>query len=122
MKLWVWWIVVIAVVSGPWYGIVREPQWHRVTWIPFQGLEDKPQDIAANFLMWVPFGLSFAAAKPARRGIAGALAAALGLSLSVEIPQLFYRLRDPSATDVLMALCGTAAGAVAVSIRQRRFT
>src|SRR5262245_44855832 len=107
MKLWKWWILVVIVVSGPWFGIVRDPQWHRVTWIPFTGFEDKPRDVAANVLLWVPFGFSFAASRPGARAIASAAAAALLVSLFVEIPQLFYVLRDPSATDVLMAVCGT---------------
>jgi glycopeptide antibiotics resistance protein len=118
MKLWKWWILVVVVVSGPWFGIVREPQWQRVTWMPFAGFEDKPQDIVANFLLWVPFGFSFAGGP--RRGIADALLAALCLSLAVEIPQLFYVLRDPSATDVLMAVCGTAGGAMVQRGRTQR--
>jgi glycopeptide antibiotics resistance protein len=120
MKLWKWWVLVVAVASGPWFGIARETQWTRVTWIPFTGADDKPRDVAANFLMFVPFGFSFAAGRRGSRAIAGAMLAAVALSLSVEIPQLFYRLRDPSATDVFMALCGSAAGSVASQAFHRR--
>ena len=112
--------MVVAIVSGPWYGIVREPQWQRVTWIPFRGFEDKPQDIVANFLLWIPFGWSFAASAPVMRRVAKAVALAFVVSIAVEAPQLFYRLRDPSATDVLMAICGTAAGSLAAQAFYRR--
>ena len=60
MRSWPLWILVVVIASGPWFGVVRHPQWKRVTWIPFQGKEDKPRDILVNFLLWVPFGWSFA--------------------------------------------------------------
>jgi glycopeptide antibiotics resistance protein len=120
MRLWKWWVLVVVIVSGPWFGIVRQPQWTRVTWIPFTGDEDKPRDVAANILMFVPFGFSYAAARRGRHRLAEAVFASLLLSLSVEIPQLFYRLRDPSATDVLMAMCGSAAGSIAAQAFDRR--
>jgi glycopeptide antibiotics resistance protein len=113
MKVWKWWILVVIAVSGPWYGVTAQPQWHRVTWIPFYGVEDKPRDIAANFLLFVPFGLSFAWNRRGTTAVIAAALAAMAVSLCVEIPQLFYRLRDPSATDVVMAMCGAAAGSVA---------
>ena len=50
MKAWKWWIVVVALASGPWYGLTSTPQWSRVTWMPFLGKEDKPGDMAANVL------------------------------------------------------------------------
>lgn len=120
MKLWAWWALVVIAVSGPWFGIVREPQWQRVTWIPFHGFEDKPRDIAVNFLLFVPFGMALARDYGGRGAIARATLAALALSLAVEVPQLFYRLRDPSATDVLMAMCGSAAGSLVVRPPWRR--
>ena len=36
-RSWPLWVVVIAVVSGPWFGIVTRPQWERVTLVPFHG-------------------------------------------------------------------------------------
>jgi glycopeptide antibiotics resistance protein len=122
MKVWQWWFLVVIAVSGPWYGVVGEPQWHRVTWIPFRGLEDKPRDIAANFLMWIPFGLTFARERRGFGRVAATVLASLGLSLAVEVPQLFYRLRDPSATDVAMAMCGSAAASIAAQAFHGRDT
>ena len=117
MTWWKWWILVVVAASGPWFGVVRQPQWKRVTWIPFTGAEDKPRDIAANVLLYVPFGLSLALDRGAKRGVRAAMLAALALSLPVEMGQLFFRLRDPSATDVLMAVAGSAAGAAAARSR-----
>jgi glycopeptide antibiotics resistance protein len=48
------------------------------------------------------------------------MAAATLVSIAVELPQLFFRLRDPSATDVVMAICGTCAGALASQAFHRR--
>jgi hypothetical protein len=121
VRSWPFWCLLVIAVSGPWFGVVGEPQWERVTWIPFLGFEDKPADVLVNFLLFVPFGWSFVkTAGP--RGTAAAMAAAAALSVAVEIPQLFYRLRDPSATDVLMAVCGAGAGSVASQAFHRRDT
>ena len=112
-RSWPLWIVVIAVVSGPWFGIVTRPQWERVTLVPFHGFEDKPRDVLVNFLLFVPFGWSLAKTGSVRGRIGTAILAAAVVSLCVELPQLFYRLRDPSATDLVMAMLGSAAGSVA---------
>jgi glycopeptide antibiotics resistance protein len=119
MRSWPFWTLLVIAVSGPWFGVVRDPQWERVTWIPFFGFEDKPQDVVVNFLLFVPFGWSFVKTGGGR-GVAAALAAGAALSLAVEIPQLFFRLRDPSATDLLMAICGSGAGSVASQAFYRR--
>jgi glycopeptide antibiotics resistance protein len=113
VKVWKLWIVVVALVSGPWYGLLKHPQWNRVTWIPFHGAEDKPRDMAVNFVLWLPFGWSFVDDRPSLKRVAKACAVALAVSCSVESAQLYFRLRDPSATDVFMALCGTATSALA---------
>jgi len=93
IRSWPFWILVIAVASGPWFGVVRHPQWERVTWIPFHGAEDKPKDVLVNFLLFVPFGWSFAKspafAKPtagkrsSRRTLGAAIATAAVVSNSV---------------------------------------
>lgn len=113
MKLWKWWVLVVMVVSGPWFGVTSKPQWDRVTWIPFLGKEDKPSDMAANILMFVPFGWSYIAGRPSRRGLASAIGAGALVSFCAEAPQLFFLSRDPSATDLLMGVVGTVVGAMA---------
>jgi glycopeptide antibiotics resistance protein len=125
VRSWPFWIAVVAVASGPWFGVVDRPQWHRVTWVPFHGFEDRPSDVVVNFLLFVPFGWSFAktrrvARHPAAAALAATVASAAVVSIAVEIPQLFYRLRDPSATDVVMAMCGAGAGSLASQALNRR--
>jgi glycopeptide antibiotics resistance protein len=112
MRSWPLWVVIIAVASGPWFGIVHRAQWERVTWVPFHGFEDRPRDVAVNFLLFVPFGWSLAKTRSLRGSVGTAILAGALVSIAVEIPQLFYRLRDPSATDVVMAMCGAAAGSL----------
>ena len=119
MRSWPFWTLLVIVVSGPWFGVVRDPQWERVTWIPFSGLGDKPRDVVVTVLLYVPFGWSFVKTRGGRR-VGAAMAAGAALSLAVEIPQLFFRLRDPSATDVLMAVCGAGVGSVASQAFHRR--
>ena len=120
MRSWPLWVVVIAIASGPWFGIVRHPQWDRLTLVPFHGSEDKPRDVAVNLLMFVPFGWSFAKSRGGRMTTVQAIGAGALVSIAVEIPQLFYKLRDPSATDVVMAMIGTAAGSLASQAFHRR--
>ena len=119
-RSWPLWIVGIAVASGPWFGIVPRPQWERVTLVPFAGFEDKPRDVLVNFLLFVPLGWSLAKSGQSRGQIGTAILAAAVVSIGVEIPQLFYRLRDPSATDVVMAMVGAAAGSLASQAFHRR--
>ena len=120
MRSWPFWIAVVAVASGPWFGLAGRPQWERVTWVPFNGFEDRPSDVLVNFLLFVPFGWSFVKTRPSAARAAAAIAAAAGVSIAVEIPQLFYRLRDPSATDVVMAMCGAGAGSLVSQALYRR--
>ena len=39
--LWKWWVLVVLIISGPWFGLVRQPQWQHVNWIPFADRADK---------------------------------------------------------------------------------
>jgi glycopeptide antibiotics resistance protein len=120
VKFWQAWVVLIFVASGPWWGVLDRPQWSRVTWVPFTSRDDKPRDMLVNTLMFVPLGWTF---KTKRRGVAGTLAVVattLTVSLGAESMQLFCRLRDPSATDVVMNTVGTLAGAAGASIWRRR--
>jgi glycopeptide antibiotics resistance protein len=119
MRSWPFWILVVVVASGPWFGIVREPQWDRVTWIPFTGFGDKPRDMIVNVLLYVPFGWSFVKTRSRRASVLDVIAMAALVSIAVEIPQLFYRLRDPSMTDVVMAVIGAAAGSFASQALRR---
>jgi glycopeptide antibiotics resistance protein len=108
VPLWVWWIVVVWVISFPWIGFTPQPQWARVHAIPFTDPADRPRDMLANIALFIPFGYWFTRE---RRWWTAALAAA-AVSLSAEGTQLFGTLRYPSATDVTAAVLGATAGAL----------
>jgi glycopeptide antibiotics resistance protein len=120
VKFAYWWIALIFVISGPWYGLLRSPQWARVTWVPFTGSEDKLRDMLVNAAMFVPLGWTF---KSRHRGVAGTacvVAAAVLVSFAAESMQLYCAKRDPSATDMVMNAVGTLAGAAGASLWRRR--
>jgi len=109
--LWVWWIPVVWAISTPWVGFTTTPQWHRVHLVPLSDPADKPRDVIANVLLFVPFGYSAAGRRGTRSGFLFALGAAAAVSISAEASQLFSTQRYPSATDVAAAVVGSAIGA-----------
>jgi len=120
LKFWHAWIVLIFIASGPWFGVLPEPQWNHVTWVPFTSGNDKATDMIINTLMFLPLGWTF---KTPRRGMAGTatvLMMALAVSIGAESMQLFCARRDPSATDVAMNTVGTLLGAAGASLWRRR--
>ena len=106
-----WWIPVVWVISSPWVGFTTQPQWHRVHFVPLTDPADKPRDVVANVLLFVPFGYSAAGRRAKGSGFLFALGAAAAVSLSAEASQLFSTERYPSATDVAAAIVGSALGA-----------
>jgi glycopeptide antibiotics resistance protein len=115
VPLWVWWIGIVWIISFPWFGLVARPQWDRVHPIPFTDPADRPRDVIANVVLFVPFGYSFG-----RRGaIWQAVAMAAAVSITAEASQLFSTNRFPSATDVTSALIGSALGAAGSSLLTR---
>jgi glycopeptide antibiotics resistance protein len=110
-----WWIVLVWALSLPWVGFTTEAQWSRVHPIPFTDPADRLQDLAANIALFVPFGYLIVRDRGRRFGIPLAVLAATVVSLSAEATQLFSTRRYPSATDVVAAMAGAAAGAVLAS-------
>ena len=108
IPLWVWWIPVVWVVSVP-LGFTPTPQWDRVHLMPFSDPADKVTDLAANLLLFVPFGYSFVR-RP--RALVWLPLAAGVVSAIAEISQLFSTVRYPSGTDVVYAIAGALAGGV----------
>ena len=109
--LWWYWIPLVWIVSSPWVGFTREPQWKRVHLVPFSDPADSVTDVIGNVLMFVPFGYSAARRPGTIRSIAFAVSAAAVVSVAAEATQLFSTKRYPSATDVVMAMTGAGLGA-----------
>lgn len=111
IPLWAWWIPVVVGLSLPIFGFTTRPQWSRVHLIPFTDPDDKPRDQLVNITMFIPLGYLFARGRRMPRAVAGAMVAAAIVSAGAETTQLFSTERNPSATDVSMAVAGAAIGA-----------
>lgn len=112
---------VLVATLLPLSGYRAHAHWERVGWIPFADDRSRPWEMAANVLLFLPFGWSAARVLGGGRG--GALAAAVAgalLSSSVELAQVFAHGRIASATDVVVNFAGAALGAaLALRIAQR---
>ena len=115
IPLWVWWIPVVLIASFP-LGLTATPQWDRVHLVPLTDPADKVEDLAANILLFVPFGYSFAR----DRGLAWLPLAAGLVSAVAELSQLFSTVRYPSGTDVFYAVVGALAGGLASRVLRKR--
>lgn len=111
-RLWLLWIPLVWLLSFPWIGFTLEPQWHRVHFVPLTDPGDKPRDMIANVLLFVPFGYSVARRRKPLEALRRAAALAAVVSISAEAMQLFSTERYPSATDVSAAILGSLAGAL----------
>lgn len=110
--LWIWWVPVVFAVSLPVVGFTRQPQWDRVHLTPFSDPEDKLRDQLVNIALFVPFGYLHGRRRGRGAAVPGAMALAALVSAGAEATQLFSVQRNPSATDVLMAMAGAAAGSL----------
>ena len=120
MPLWGWWIPVVVGLSLPVIGFTRHPQWERVHLVPFSDPDDKPRDELVNIAMFVPFGYLFARDRRLPRGLLSAVVVSALVSVGAEATQLFSTERNPSATDVSMAMVGAALGAVLTVHRNKQ--
>lgn len=98
--------------SGP-IDLLRRLTWARTT----------PSDIAANVLLYLPFGVCLAWLLAARLGsllaIAAACVAGAALSTVIEVAQLYETRRVSSLTDIACNTLGAVAGALlAVAVRE----
>ena len=108
IPLWFWWVLVIWLVCLPWPGMAPQAN-SDVQLVPFAGPADRPRDVIANVLLFLPLGYLFAVAHP-RRGYATLLTAAAAVSLTAEALQLLSPARFPSATDVVVNTGGAFLG------------
>jgi glycopeptide antibiotics resistance protein len=116
IPLWVWWIPVVLIASFP-LGLTATPQGDRIHFVPLTEPADKVADLAANILLFLPFGYSFAR----DRGLAWLPLTAGLVSAFAELSQLFSTVRYPSGTDVFYAVAGALAGGlVSLALRKPR--
>jgi glycopeptide antibiotics resistance protein len=108
MPLWSLWVVVIWLVCLPWPGMAPQADSH-VQFVPFAGAADRPRDIIANILLFLPLGYLFARSHP-RRGYVLLSVTAAAISLTAESLQILSPARYPSATDVVVNTAGAVLG------------
>jgi VanZ family protein len=104
------WTAALATVTVPWRDL-HQTTGHYVAWIPFVSPPVRLVDIAANIVMFLPFGALYIRWRPHDAG--RLLVWAALFSVSVEVSQLFSRGRVTSTTDVATNLIGAMTGAFA---------
>lgn len=114
---WLWTGLILLLVL-PWTTFQSHTHWSRVAWIPFVSPPIRVRDVAANVLLYMPWGylcVRHVRAAAPRIWLVAILAAVL--SFSTEASQLYSHGRFPSATDLICNIAGAIAGAT--SARRR---
>jgi glycopeptide antibiotics resistance protein len=110
-----------AMVAGiPWGTLQDHPHWGEIRWVPFVSPPVGPLDITANILLFAPLGYFLGVGFVGRRRAAVAVAAVVGLvlSLGLEFTQIYSHGRYPSTTDLASNVIG-AVGAAALASSAR---
>jgi glycopeptide antibiotics resistance protein len=120
-----WLVAILMATTFPWSDFKGHPHWGGVRWIPFSELS-RPSpgvlfDIGANIALFVPFGyLTMEAINSSIRGrFVATVLLTLGLSLGIELYQVFSHNHFPSITDVCSNAIGAAMGAY-LAVRRLR--
>ncbi|MBH0200210.1 MAG: VanZ family protein [Nitrospira sp.] len=115
--LWLWLAVLVLTPLFPLENFVGHAHWDSVRWVPFQDFSFSANgliDIAGNTVWFMVLGyLSYYWTKePVSpfKSIAMVLLLASGVSLSLELFQVYCHNRTPSMTDVACNLIGAALG------------
>ena len=104
------WTTSLATVTVPWRDLHLTPG-HYVAWIPFVSPPIRLPDMAANIVMFLPFGALYLRWRP---GAMGRVLVWAGIfSATVEASQLFSRGRVTSTTDLATNVLGAMIGAFA---------
>jgi hypothetical protein len=110
-----WWYFLAAttsliVLTFPW-DLQNHPHWQKVAWVPFVTGIVRLQDLLGNAALYFPFGYFMPTESRSVR-VAAAMALSMLLSASIELAQVWSHVRFPSATDVVMNVAGSVAGAL----------
>lgn len=104
---------IVAATVLPWSNFVGHSHWAQVQWLPFYGHRLDWFDIAANVVLFVPFGYFaggfLSALLPGKKAALVLVGSAL-LSTLVEFLQIYSHGRFPSATDIGCNVVGAALG------------
>jgi VanZ family protein len=102
--------LILLATTWPISDFQNHSHWADVEWVPLSQYV-RPFDLVANVLLFLPFGLAFAWGGTWKR-VGSAVAAALVLSLGVELSQVFTHNRIATATDIVTNTTGALLGAL----------
>ena len=109
------WTAAIIATCVPFFDLHAHAHWYKVSWIPFISPPVKPSDIAANILIYVPFGF-LSRPRRLRVRVRRVAAGAAVLSFACELSQVFSHGRIPSSTDIASDVIGAAIGVAASAL------
>jgi glycopeptide antibiotics resistance protein len=101
----------VIILTFPW-DLQDHPHWYKVSWLPFVTGIVRPYDLLINAALYFPLGFAIPTHSSRTRVIAAA-GLAVVMSGLLEFAQVWSHTRFPSATDLLMNVMGSIAGAVA---------
>ena len=102
-------LILVIAVTFPW-DLQGHPHWYKVAWVPFVTGILRAHDLLLNAALYFPLGF-FLPIRPRLRRVVWATAVALLSSAILELAQVWSHVRFPSATDVVMNVVGSLAGA-----------
>lgn len=114
-----WFLLVVLSITPllPLSNFVGHPHWDHVRWIPFQDFSlswNKLKDIIGNILWFVMFGyflhVQLNKNSVSFETIATVTLIGSGISLSIELFQIFCHNRTASVTDVICNVLGAGLG------------
>jgi glycopeptide antibiotics resistance protein len=113
---WTWFyhfatLAFVTALTFPW-DLQDHPHWFKVAWLPFVTGIVRPQDLLANAALYFPVGFAMPASSRRTRVVAAA-GLAVVMSGLLELAQVWSHVRFPSATDLVMNVVGSIAGAAA---------
>lgn len=109
--------LIIVATTWPLSRFQDHAHWSQVEWVPFTRYQ-RPFDIVANLLLFVPLGLAFAWKAEASR-VGRATLVAFLVTLAVETGQVFTHNRAATVTDLMTNTTGAWLGA-RLATRSRR--
>jgi glycopeptide antibiotics resistance protein len=109
------WTLAIVAATVPFFNLHAHTHWYKVGWIPFVTPPIRLRDIAANVVLYMPFGATVSGERGTRRLLWRAILTGGALSFAAETSQLFSHGRFPSSTDLVCNVIGAALGAWAIA-------
>ena len=108
-------LAFIFAATFPW-DFQDHSHWNKVAWLPFVTGIVRPYDLLLNAALYLPLGY-LVPARFRRRGLAAVAGTAVVISGLLELTQVGSHVRFPSATDSVMNVVGSVAGAAVANWR-----